>query len=82
MNSRTQSPRTVRIVSALLALAWLSAAFAAIVVGVNLSRWLLVGIGIVAFCYGLLWVRVVQLGRQLTVREALKPWRVIHRSDA
>jgi hypothetical protein len=81
MRSRTQSPSTVRIVSALLALVWLGAAITAIVVGANLSRWLLVGIGIVAFCYGLLWVRVLQLGRQLTVREALKPWRVGHRPD-
>jgi hypothetical protein len=82
MGSRTQSPRTVRIVSGVLALVWLGAAFAGIVVGVNTSRWLLVGIGVVAFCYGLLWVRVMQLGRQLTIREALTPWRIGHRSDA
>ena len=82
MRSRTRSPRAVRIVGRLLAVAWLGAAFAGIVVGVNMSRWLLVGVGLVAFCYGLLWVRVARLGRQLTIREALTPWRGRQRPDA
>jgi hypothetical protein len=81
MRSRNQSPRTVRIVSALLALMWLGAGFAAIVGAVSSSRRLLGVIGVAALWYGLLWVRVVRLGRQLTIREALMPWRVGH-SDA
>ena len=81
MRSRNQSPRTVRIVSALLALVWLGAGFAAIVVAVSSSRWLLGVIGVAALWYGLLWVRVVRLGRQLTIREALMPWRVGQHSD-
>ena len=82
MRSRKQSPRTVRIVSAVLALVWLAAGFAAIVIAVSTSRWLPGIIGVAALLYGLLWVRVVRLGRQLTIREALMPWRVGRRSDA
>jgi hypothetical protein len=82
MVSRRQSSRTVRIVSGLLAIVWLCAGFVAIVVGVNMSRWLLVVIGVATLWYGLLWVRVVRQGRQLTIREALMPWRVERRSDA
>jgi hypothetical protein len=82
MVAHRQSPHTVRIVSGLLAIVWLCAGFVAIVVGVNMSRWLLVVIGVVALWYGLLWVRVVRQGRQLTIREALTPWRVGRRSDA
>jgi uncharacterized membrane protein len=79
MRSQNQAPRTVRIVGVLLGLIWLTAAFTAIVIGVNMSRWLLVAVGLAAFVYGLLWVRVVQLGRQLTILEALTPWRVRQR---
>jgi hypothetical protein len=82
MSARNQSPRTVRIVSAALALVWLGASFAAIVLAVSTASWLAGIISIAAFWYGLLWVRVVRLGRQLTVREALMPWRAARRSDA
>jgi len=82
MGARNHSPRTVRIISALLALVWLGAGFAAIVTAVTTSRWLLGAIGVAALWYGLLWLRVVRLGRQLTIREALMPWRVGQRSDA
>jgi acyl dehydratase len=82
MASRNQSPRTVRIVSGLLAAVWLGAGFAAIVMAVSTSGWLLGVVGLAALLYGLLWVRVMRLGRQLTVREALMPWRVDHTSDA
>ena len=75
MSVRNQSPRTVHLVSGLLALVWLGAGFAAIVIAVNTSRWLPGVIGAVAIGYGLLWVRVVRLGRQLTLRETLMPWR-------
>jgi len=82
MSSRTQSPRTVRIVGGLLAFVWLGAGFAAIVIAINTSRWLPGVIGVAALWYGLLWVRVVRQGRQLTLREALMPWRVGRPSDA
>jgi len=82
MSARKQSPSTVRIVSGLLALVWLGAGFAAIVIAVNTARWLPAVIGVAAFLYGLLWVRVMRLGRQLTVRDTLMPWRVGQRSDA
>ena len=82
MIARTQSARTVRIVSGLLALVWIGAGFAAIVVAVINSRWLLGFIGLAALWYGLVWVRVMRQGRQLTVREALMPWRVTQRFDA
>ena len=81
MSARHQSPRTVRIISALLALVWLGAGFAAIVMAVSTSQWLPGVTGVAALWYGLLWVRVVRLGRQLTLREALMLWRVGKRSD-
>jgi len=78
---RTRSRRTVRIVSGLLAVIWLAAGFAAIVVAVNTARWLPAIVGVVALWYGLLWVRVFGSGRQLTAREALMPWRIRSHSD-
>jgi hypothetical protein len=81
MSARNESPRTVRIVSGVLALVWLGAGFAAIVVALSTSHWLLAFVGLAALWYGLLCVRVVRLGRRLTVRETLMPWRVGHRSD-
>jgi hypothetical protein len=82
MSARKRSPRTVRIVSGVLALVWLGAGFAAIVIAVDTSRWLPAVIGVAALLYGLLWVRVMRLGHQLTVRDALMPWRAGQRSDA
>jgi hypothetical protein len=81
MRASKQSPRTVRIISALLALVWLGAGVAAIAIAVNTSRWLPGVMGVLALLYGLLWVRVMRLGRQLTLREALTPWRFRQRSD-
>jgi hypothetical protein len=81
MTTRNQSPRTVRIVGALLALVWLAAGFAAIFVAVITARWLPGVLGVAAVCYGLLWVRVAHLGRQLTARDALLPWRAGRHSD-
>jgi hypothetical protein len=75
MSASKQSPRTVRIISALLALVWLGAGLVAIAIAVNTSRWLPGVVGALALLYGLLWVRVMRLGRQLTLREALMPWR-------
>ena len=82
MSASKQSPRTARIISALLALVWLGAGLVAIAIAVSTSRWLPGVIGSLALLYGLLWVRVMLLGRQLTLREALMPWRRRQRSDA
>jgi uncharacterized membrane protein len=82
MRSRKQSPRILRIVSALLALVWLGAGFASIVLAVSSSHWLFGIVGVAALWYGFLWVRVVRLGRQLTIRETLMPWRDKRHSDA
>ena len=76
MASRNQSPRTVRIVSALMAMVWIGGGFLAIVGAVSTSRWLLAVVGVLAIWYGLLWVRAVRLGRRLTIREAMMLWRV------
>jgi hypothetical protein len=69
------------MVSGLLAVVWLGAGFASIVIAVHTSRWLPAVVGVAALWYGLLWVRVFGLGRQLTLREALMPWRIRSRSD-
>ena len=82
MSTRRQSPRTVRIVGGLLALVWLAGGFAAIFVAASTARWLPGIAGVAGVCYGLLWVRVARLGRQLTVREALLPWRAGQGSDS
>jgi hypothetical protein len=80
--SRHQSPRTVRIVGGLLALIWLCAGSAALVIGVLTAHWLLVVLGLAGLWYGVVWVYVARRGRQLTAREALMPWRISPRSDA
>jgi uncharacterized membrane protein YgaE (UPF0421/DUF939 family) len=82
MSSRNQSPRTVRIVGGLLAAVWLGAGFAAVFLAVFTSHWWLVAAGLIAFWYGLVWVRVARQGRLLKGREALLSWRVGQRSDA
>lgn len=75
MSAPKKSPRTARTVSALLAAVWLGAGFIAVVIAVTTSRWLLGIIGLAALWYGLLWLRVLRLGRRLTGREALTRWR-------
>lgn len=75
MRRPAESPRTIRLVGGLLAFVWLGAGLGAVVLGVGRSRGLLVGLGLVAFGYGLLWARVARLGRRLTLREAWPPWR-------
>ena len=82
MVSRHQSPRTVRIVGGSLAVVWICAGLAALVIGVLTPHWLLIIVGLAALWYGALWVCVARRGRQLTAREALMPWRIKPRSDA
>jgi hypothetical protein len=75
MNSRRHSKRTTQIVAGLLAVAWICAGMAAVVLAIAARRWLFALAGLGALWYGLLWVRVAREGRQLTGREALMPWR-------
>jgi hypothetical protein len=74
------SPRTVRIVGALLAAIWLCAGVAGIAVGAGAQRWLLVAAGLFAVWYGIVWLAVARLGRRVSLRQALKPWRAVRGS--
>jgi hypothetical protein len=78
---RQQSPRTFRIVSASLAVIWLCAGVAAFVIGAVERRWLLSLAGLAGLWYGVIWVYVARQRRQLTLREALMPWRLKQRDD-
>src|SRR5215510_11506863 len=82
MPALKESPRTARMMGALLAIVWLCAGVAALVVGATAQRWLLVLGGLVALWYGVIWVYVARWGRRLTLREALTPWRVKEQRDA
>jgi len=82
MPPRNESPRTVRIVGALLATVWLCAGVLALVVGATAQHWLLVVVGLMATWYGVIWFYVARQGRRLTLREALTPWRLKQRSNA
>jgi hypothetical protein len=76
MAPRHESPRTVRIVGTLLAIVWVCAGVAAVFVGTNAERWLLIPIGLAAIWYGVIWDCVSRQGHRLTFREALAPWRL------
>jgi hypothetical protein len=78
MSLRYESPRTVRIVGALLAMVWLCAGVIAIIAGATAQRWLLILVGLMAVWYGVVWAYVARHGRRLTTREALTPWRLRH----
>jgi len=64
-----------RGVALFIALVWLCSGVAVIVFGYTSGRWLLFALGLVAFWYALLWVRVVLRSRLLTWREFAAPWR-------
>ena len=74
--------RTVRTVGGMLAVVWLGAGVAAVVVAVLASRRLLVGPGLLALWYGVVWARAVQQGRLLEDREWLWPWRAQNQAKA
>ena len=76
MPRRHESPRTVRIVGALLALVWLCAGAAALIAGAASRQWLLSLAGLMAMWYGVVWAFAARQGRRLTTREALAPWRL------
>ena len=75
---RDESPRTVRIVGALLAMVWLCAGVIAIIAGATAQRWLLLLVGLMALWYGVIWGYAARQGRRLTTREALTLWRLRH----
>jgi hypothetical protein len=82
MSPRNESPRTVRIVGAVLAMVWLCAGVLGLVFGAIEQHWLLVVAGLMAAWYGVMWFYVARQGRRLTLREALMPWRLKQRSNA
>jgi hypothetical protein len=59
-----------RIVAGVLALVWIGTGLAAVALGLARRHWLPVLLGPLAVCYGALWVRVAQAGRQVDI-----PWR-------
>jgi hypothetical protein len=64
-----------RIVAAVLAATWLAAGLLVLAFGLFQGRWLMILLGSLGIGYGLLWVRVVWEGRQLTWPDRLLPWR-------
>jgi hypothetical protein len=64
-----------RIVALALALVWLSAGTAALVVGLLYGRWLLTVIAVFALWYAILWFRVAARSHLLTWSELAAPWR-------
>ena len=82
MPPHNESPRTVRIVGALLATVWLCAGVLAVVAGAAAKYWLVVGVGFMAAWYGIIWFYVSRQGRRLTLREALTPWRLKRQSTS
>ena len=66
----------MRIVSALLAMAWLGGGVAGLIAAAVTRQWLLGLAGLMAAWYGVLWAFVARQGRRLTSREALAPWRL------
>jgi hypothetical protein len=54
-----------RSVAALLALVWIGAGAAAIVLGIRQGMWLRPVLGLCAVAYGALWVQVARTGRRL-----------------
>ena len=75
MANRSTLSGVNRVVALALAIVWLCAGVAAIVVGVAHAQWLLVAVALTAICYALLWLRVVARSRLLTWRELAAPWR-------
>jgi len=76
MPPRHESPRTVRIVGALLAIVWVCAGVTALFAGATAQLWILIPIGLAALWYGVIWAYVARQGRRLTLRETLTPWRL------
>lgn len=65
MSRLTEAGPAGRIVAAILALVWIAAGLAAIVLGVLQHHWVPLLLGPLAVGYGALWARVAQTGRKL-----------------
>jgi hypothetical protein len=64
-----------RAIALALAVVWLGAGVAGIVLGLIHGRLLLVVLALFAISYAVLWFRVVARSRLLTWRELVVPWR-------
>ncbi len=64
----------------LLALVWLGASLAALVLGLRHRLWIMSIAGLLGVYYGTLWIRVAWLGRKLTWQQVSRPWRDITHS--
>ena len=64
-----------RAIALALAVVWLGAGVAGIVLGLIHGRLLLVVLALFAISYAVLWFRVVTRSRLLTWRELIVPWR-------
>ncbi|MEO5829528.1 MAG: hypothetical protein ABIQ36_03065 [Rhodanobacter sp.] len=64
-----------RLVAALLAIIWVLAGTVGFIVTVRSGQWWWALLGVCAFWYALVWVRVVVKARLLTWQEATMPWR-------
>jgi hypothetical protein len=82
MSRRRESLRMCRVVSASLAVVWLSAGIVGLALGALERRWLLVSVAAAALWYGVIWACAARKGHLLTSREALMPWRIPRRPDA
>jgi len=75
MPMRTKLGSINRIVAAILAVVWASAAVAGLGVAYLSGRWVVLLAALFAFWYAVLWVRVVVQARLLTWNEVATPWR-------
>jgi hypothetical protein len=64
-----------RAIALALAVVWLSAGLAGIVLGLIKGHFLLAVLALFAISYAVLWFRAVARSRLLTWRELLVPWR-------
>ena len=64
-----------RLVAALLAIIWALVGAVGFIVTVRSGQWWWALLGVCAFWYALVWVRVVAKARLLTWQEATMPWR-------
>ena len=72
---RTELGSINRLVALILALVWGYAGVVGLVVAYVYGRWVAAVVALFAFCYAVLWVRVVVQARLLTWSEVATPWR-------
>jgi hypothetical protein len=72
---RTKLSSINRLVAAILALVWASAAVAGFVVAYLSGRWVVFLLALFALWYAVLWARVAVQARLLRWSEVATPWR-------